>query len=574
MPLLAPTGTVISLFASNSVLAPNGSLDLIATVIEQGSGGGTGSTATASTGGQPVHNGTLVTFVTTIGTIQPSEARTNNGQVTVKLTGDGRSGVASVFAYSGSAKSAELKINVGSAGVERVVLTANPQTLPSSGGTTELTARVEDVSGNALPGVPVTFSTTTGTIATPAATTDASGVATSSLTTSQTAKVTVSSGAKTATLDILLMPRTGINITPPSTAPSAGTPAIFTVSVAGTANVREVSVSWGDGLSTALGAISGSTTVTHVYSREGTYTVTATATDATGSRESVSTSVTVLLASSVAVTVTASPASPTTGQTVTFTATATAPTGTSIARFDWNFGDGSTATTTGASVSHVYSVAGPQTVTVTAVATNGATGTGQTIVTVTAQTPITVTLTPSSTSPVLNQTVTFTATTGSLPSGAVIVRYDWNFGDGLTQSTTVNTITHAYVTTGPKDITVTVVLSTGATGTGLTTVVVTNAPPVPVVLSVSPSSPNVGVTPVNFTATLGALPPGVTVSQNGYDFEFGDGTSSLGYTSPTITHIYVAGAAPAGTGVKTARVTVRLSNGTTAVGQVQVNVIP
>ncbi len=563
MPLLAPTGATISLYATSSVLAPNGSLDLIATVVEQGSGGGTGTAgaATPSTGGQPVHNGTLVTFTTSIGTITPSEARTNNGQVTVKLTGDGRSGVASIFAYSGSAKSAELKINVGAAAVERVVLTATPQSLPPAGGTAELAARVEDISGNALVGVDVTFSTTAGTIQTPTVKTDSTGVGRASLVTSQAAKVTASSGAKTATIDVALAPRSGVNITPPATSPSAGSPANFTVTVSGSANVREVVVSWGDGTATSLGAISGSTNVTHTYTREGAYNVTATATDAAGNRESMSTSITVLQAAPVAVTVTASPTSPTTGQTVTFTATATAPTGFSIARYDWNFGDNSGTSTSGGSASHVYSVIGPQTVTVTAVATNGVSGTGQTIVTVTAQTPVAVTLTASSTSPAINQLVTFTATTGALPSGAVITGYSWNFGDGVTQSTGGNTVTHAFTSIGPKDITVTVSLSNGGGGTGLTTVIVTNPPPVTVVLSANPPNPTAGAT-VTFTATIGSLPAGVTVTN--YVFNFGDGVS-VTVTSNITTHIYATA------GVKTVLVTVNLSNGTTAVGQTTVN---
>ena len=43
---------------------------------------GAGTTTTTSNGaGTPVQNGTLVTFTTTIGRIEPSEARTSNGQV-------------------------------------------------------------------------------------------------------------------------------------------------------------------------------------------------------------------------------------------------------------------------------------------------------------------------------------------------------------------------------------------------------------------------------------------------------------------------------------------------------------
>jgi PKD repeat protein len=563
MPLLAPSGSVITLFSNNAVMSVHGTIEITATVIEQGAAAAAAGGSAA--GGQPVHNGTVVSFTTTIGSIDPKEARTHNGQVNVRLIGNGQSGTASVLAYSGGAKSAELKVLVGTAAIDHLVVSADPQVLPPSGGTTQISARAEDVSGNAMADIPVTFTLTSGlgTLAPANAVTDSSGVARATLTAGQRVEVTATAGAKTGKVTVDIGARTGITLSAPASPPSAGSPASFTVGVASAANVREVTVSWGDGSTSSLGSISGNTTVTHVYARDGTYTATATATDASGNRESVSTSVTVLQASPVAVTLTASPTSPTTGQAVTFTASATAPSGASIVRFDWDFDDGDSDRTTGGSVSHVYSVGGPKTVRVTAMATNGATGTGQTIVTVTAQTPITVTLTPSSTSPAINQTVTFTAATGTLPSGAVIVRYDWNFGDLLTQSTTVNTATHIYTSTGPKDITVTVVLSTGATGTGLTTVIVTNPPPVSVVLSANPPNPLVGAT-VTFTANHSTLPGGVTIVR--YHWDFGDGSAITITTGNTTTHPYGA------VGAKNVTVTIDLSNGTTAIGQTTVNV--
>jgi hypothetical protein len=108
MPPLAPTGAVISLFA-NGTPALNGRRrdrhgDRAGSRRRRRHGGD------GVPGGSPVHNGTLVTFTSTIGTITPNEVdaqRPGNGQA----AGDGRSGVASI-AYSGSAKSAELKINV------------------------------------------------------------------------------------------------------------------------------------------------------------------------------------------------------------------------------------------------------------------------------------------------------------------------------------------------------------------------------------------------------------------------------------------------------------------------------
>src|ERR1051326_4626781 len=95
MPLVAPSGTVITLISTTNSLPVNGSADIIAVLIENGStstttttppttpGGTTTSTPTGTTGaGNPVHNGTVVSFTTTLGRVEPAEAKTTAGQVT------------------------------------------------------------------------------------------------------------------------------------------------------------------------------------------------------------------------------------------------------------------------------------------------------------------------------------------------------------------------------------------------------------------------------------------------------------------------------------------------------------
>jgi hypothetical protein len=162
-----------------------------------------------------VHNGTVVTFTTTIGRIEPSEARTDNGQVRVRFFADGQSGTAVVTAFSGGASGKLENLKVGSAGAERILLSANPQALACSGGNSQVSARVEDVSGVGLPQVPVVFTTTKGQLNPSTATTDASGVANSTLSTSQEAIVTANAAGKTATALETLSPRTGVGITSP-----------------------------------------------------------------------------------------------------------------------------------------------------------------------------------------------------------------------------------------------------------------------------------------------------------------------------------------------------------------------
>ena len=301
VPLLAPTGSVITLFATAPTVPSNGSMEIVATVIEQGTastptppanGGGTGTgtggtTATSTPGaGTPVHNGTVVTFTTTIGRIEPTEARTDNGQVRVRFHADGQSGTAVITAFSGGASGKLENLRVGTAAVERLRLSASPQNLASSGGVADVQARPEDASGNVLPGVTVTFSSDFGSLSSTTAVTDSSGVATTRLTTSRQSIVTARAGGQEATLTIGLAERTGIALTPPSTPPNAGQPTSIGVAVSATANVRDVILDFGDSSRTSLGRLAGSTNVSHTYLDAGTFTVTGTAIAGDGTQES------------------------------------------------------------------------------------------------------------------------------------------------------------------------------------------------------------------------------------------------------------------------------------------------
>src|SRR3982751_3947765 len=326
VPLLAPTGSVISIFATANTVALNSDIEIIANVIENGTtasspttpttpttpgtgtpGTGTttpatGTTTTTSTGaGTPVQNGTLVSFTTTIGRIEPSEARTSNGQVRVRFFPGNQSGTATITAFSGGASGKLENLKVGSAAAERLIVSASPQTLPAGGGNATITARVEDVSGAGLPGIPVTFTADNGSLNPVTATTDSSGVATSMLTATnassagtRSAKVTASAAGKTADVTVSLSPRTGITITARTTEVSGGQQATLTLSVGANTNVQNVTVDFGDGRQQSLGAITGSTTVQHTYQEAGSYNVRATATDTSGFTEQVGTAMTVL----------------------------------------------------------------------------------------------------------------------------------------------------------------------------------------------------------------------------------------------------------------------------------------
>jgi hypothetical protein len=399
VPLVAPSGSVITLFAAANTVPLNGDVEIVANVIENGTTqtapttpgtttpgtGTTGTTSTTSAGaGTPVQNGTLVSFTTTIGRIEPSEARTSNGQVRVRFFPGTQSGTATITAFSGGASGKLENLKVGSAAVERLIVSASPQTLPPGGGTATVSARVEDVSGSGLPGVPVTFTTDNGSLNPPTVTTDANGVATTVLNAPRTAKVTASAAGKTADVTVSLSPRTGVTISAPTTQVSAGQPATFTVGVSATANIQNVTVDFGDGSQQSLGAISGPTTVQHTYSEAGTYNVRATATDASGFPEQVATAMTVLPGQPPSVIITASNNNPSVGETVIFTATASGATST-IVRYEWDFGTDAqprTASTTGNRATASYTSTGSKVITVRVIQASGPSGDGTTSIVV------------------------------------------------------------------------------------------------------------------------------------------------------------------------------------------------
>src|SRR5205814_4218874 len=103
VPLLAPSGSTITLTSATSVLPINGTATIIAQVVENA--------------GTPPQAGTHVTFTTTLGTVQPSDATTDTaGRATVTFTAPS-SGTASISAISGGASTGanSLKILVGTA---------------------------------------------------------------------------------------------------------------------------------------------------------------------------------------------------------------------------------------------------------------------------------------------------------------------------------------------------------------------------------------------------------------------------------------------------------------------------
>ncbi|WP_135820955.1 PKD domain-containing protein [Halostella litorea] len=137
--------------------------------------------------------------------------------------------------------------------------------------------------------------------------------------------------------------------------------------------------------------------------------------------------------------------------------------------------------------------------------------------------------TVSDSNPQTGQTVDFDAS-GSTASNGSIVSYDWDFGDGTTDSG--ETETHTYSSSGSYTVTLTVTDDSGRTDTATRTVQVDNQRPT-ASFTVSPSTPPVGES-VSFDASGSSDPDGSITS---YDWEFGDGTTGSGETP---THTYSA----------------------------------
>ena len=108
VPLLAPTESTITLSTNTTTLAANGTAEILATVIEQA--------------GTPVHNGTTVTFTASVGTIEPRDARTENGIARATFRAGTNSGTARVGAFSGAARAEEVEILVGGAAAATVAV--------------------------------------------------------------------------------------------------------------------------------------------------------------------------------------------------------------------------------------------------------------------------------------------------------------------------------------------------------------------------------------------------------------------------------------------------------------------
>lgn len=226
--------------------------------------------------------------------------------------------------------------------------------------------------------------------------------------------------------------------------------------------------------------------------------------------------------------------------------------------YTWDFGDGSTGS--GIFVRHQYRESKTFQLKLSATDARGASGTVARPIQIGAATPPTAAFTFSPQGAIgTNQTIFFNAEGSRAATGRRLTRYDWNFGNGRTDSGV--TTSYAYPTAGTYLVTLIVTddigekstpvsqsLTVGGGSTALTASLVT-------LPNTSPTNAASLVTTIIFDASASSGPARIVE----YRFNMGDGTPDVVQTAlPTWSYRYTAG------GIYTARVTVRDSEGRTA----------
>ena len=385
VPLTAPSGSAVTISVANNIVPLGGTTEVTAFVSEQG--------------GTAVQNGTTVRFTTNLGRMEPIEAQTKNGYAVTTFVAGDVSGVADVTASSGSigagtpstgggtggttptaAGSNSVKITVGAAASETVVLNASPTQVPVGGGTVTLIASVLDINGNRLRNIPVNFSSDAGTLSATVANTDANGEARVELTTNREANVTARAAAKSATLKIIIQaPATvALSANPSTVPPSGGTVTLTAVVLDASGNrLPNVPVSF----STTAGTLSATQATTNANGEATVELVTNGATTVTARAGTVSGTAQITPGGAISLTV-----SPTTGAIgTTFNFTVTPAQGAQNVVVD--FGDQSNqdlgAITSTSTVGHRYGTPGTYVVRATQTNVGGAASSAVVTVTVT-----------------------------------------------------------------------------------------------------------------------------------------------------------------------------------------------
>lgn len=144
---VAPSGTVVSVSVNPSKIALDGAATVRVVAVRPN--------------GTPVTPGTLVTFTTSLGTIDTSVATDAQGVAVATLRGDGRRGTATVTVRTGSVEAQTAEVTIGLDGAQ-ITLQASPSTVVETGARVDLLSIVFDEDGNPLANGQVVFSAEVG----------------------------------------------------------------------------------------------------------------------------------------------------------------------------------------------------------------------------------------------------------------------------------------------------------------------------------------------------------------------------------------------------------------------------
>ncbi len=479
--------------------------------------------------GTPLPDGTLIYFSTDIGSIERSKETVSGVAEAEFHSNDNRSGIATLTVTSGNAKTTpeEITITIGNSALDSLTVGVDPSTLPIGGGSSIIRVAAYDATLNPMPNVPLVITTTSGQLASGGATiyTSADGSAQDTLTTQNTAEITVTSGSitinATVTVTDNLLPKPAFTFSP--TNPVVGDKVVFNARSSTDDDGEIILYQWDFGdTKKDQGEV-----VNHKFKSPGTYEVVLTVTDNANNKVSTSRTVTVTQGSAPTARIIYSPDNPGLGDTIYFNAEDSSDPDGEIVSYEWDFGEGSSDS--GVKVTHAYHSSGQYRVILKVTDDDDNVGIATLDLDINESDAPTASFTFSPNPVGIDKAVSFDASSSSASgSGNRIVGYQWNFGDGSTGSGEVTT--HSYQSEGTYIITLTVTDANNKTDTASDTITVeANSPPTANFVFL-PSSPKINQT-ISFDASS-STDDGEIVS---YQWNFGDNTTATGRVT---THQY------------------------------------
>ncbi|MXR19148.1 PKD domain-containing protein [Halobacterium bonnevillei] len=267
-------------------------------------------------------------------------------------------------------------------------------------------------------------------------------------------------------------------------------------------------------------------TVTHRFGVPRTYNVTLTVTDDSGFQDTHAKRIT------VSQTERDLAASPTTGYVNATTVDFELPNTDNlhVDEYEWHFDDGTPLDSTSSpTTAHVYNQDGAFNVTVTGYNNGTTVVTGNETVTVET---VSGTLDSSQTQAVVNWTTLDLSAEASEPVNQSALTYEWDFGNGQTETTDANETSYVYPSAENFTITVT---ARGDGGPVFTDTIDISVERAKGSLSASPDTAYTNVTAVNYTATTDT--DGITPTAYEWDFD-GDGVFERTTTSNEAAHVF------------------------------------